>query len=72
MDDLYQQLGVSESASEHQIRRAYRKLALQYHPDRNPGRVDWATERFRYYTEAYEVLSDEKSVNFIIKNDLRK
>ncbi len=60
MDDLYKRLGVPESASEHQIRRAYRKLAILYHPDRNPGRIEWASERFRYYTEAYEILCDEK------------
>jgi len=59
MDNLYQRLGVPESASEHQIRRAYRKLALQFHPDRNQNNIEWATERFRYFTEAYEILSDE-------------
>ncbi len=56
--DYYEVLGVSRDASDDDIRRAYRKLALQYHPDRNPG--DAAAEsKFKEATEAYSVLSDK-------------
>jgi curved DNA-binding protein len=55
--DYYQILGVDKSADEKEVRRAYRKLARQFHPDVNPG--DAAAEaRFKEITEAYEVLSD--------------
>src|SRR5262245_36047488 len=55
--DYYEVLGVERSASEEAIKKAYRKLALQYHPDRNPG--DHAAEAsFKEATEAYEVLRD--------------
>src|ERR671932_1878592 len=52
--DYYKALGVSETASEAEIRRAYRKLAKQYHPDAHPGSED----RFKEVSAAYEVLSD--------------
>ena len=55
--DYYQVLGVDKSASAEDIRRAYRKLAAQYHPDRNPGDKS-AEEKFKEIGEAYEVLSD--------------
>ncbi len=55
--DYYEILGVSRNATEEEIKKAYRKLALQYHPDRNPGDKD-AEERFKEAAEAYEVLRD--------------
>ena len=55
--DYYEVLGVSRQADEEEIKKAYRKMALQYHPDRNPGDKE-AEERFKEAAEAYEVLHD--------------
>lgn len=55
--DYYEVLGVSRTATEPELKSAYRKLALQYHPDRNPGNAD-AEEKFKEASEAYSVLSD--------------
>jgi len=57
--DYYSILGVSEKASRDEIRHAFRKLAMQYHPDRNLGNEQWAEERFKEINEAYAVLGDE-------------
>jgi len=56
--DYYQILGVPRNASEEKIKKAYRKLAMQYHPDRNPGREKWANEKFKEINEAYAALGD--------------
>ena len=55
--DYYDTLGVSRSASEDEIKKSYRKLAMQYHPDRNPDDKG-AEDKFKTAAEAYEILSD--------------
>jgi len=57
--DYYKILGVERNAGEDDIRKAYRKLAMKYHPDRNPNDKE-AEERFKEINEAYQVLSDSK------------
>jgi len=56
-DELYKRLGVSKKASEDEIKKAYRKLARKYHPDRNPGDKE-AEERFKEISAAHDVVSD--------------
>ena len=57
----YEVLEVPQDASLQDIKKAYRRLAVQHHPDRNPGNEEEATIKFREVSEAYEILSDEKS-----------
>ncbi|KAF0297924.1 DnaJ subfamily B member 3 [Amphibalanus amphitrite] len=59
MVDYYTVLDVPRNAPSEQIRKAYRKLALQWHPDKNPNNKEDATRRFKEISEAYEVLIDE-------------
>ncbi len=62
--DFYQTLGVTKSSTADEIKKAYRKLAMQYHPDKNQGNKK-AEEKFKELSEAYEVLSDtEKRKNY--------
>jgi DnaJ-class molecular chaperone len=59
MKDYYQTLGVQENAGDEDIRKAFRKLAFQYHPDKNIGREKEAEEKFKEINEAFGVLSDK-------------
>jgi molecular chaperone DnaJ len=58
-EDFYETLGVSRSANAEELKRAYRKLAMQYHPDRNAGDKS-AEQKFKDISEAYDVLKDEQ------------
>lgn len=58
-DDYYQVLEVPKNATQEDIRKAYRRLALKFHPDKNPENKEAAETRFKEISEAYEVLSDE-------------
>src|SRR5215831_11844935 len=57
--DYYEVLGVSRTAGEEELKKAYRRLAIQFHPDRNPGDKQ-AEEKFKEINEAYQVLSDQE------------
>ena len=60
MKNYYSILGVSEGASQDNVKHAFRRLAMEYHPDRNPGNEEWAGRKFKEVNEAYAVLSDEE------------
>ena len=66
-EDYYKVLGVSKSASASEIKKAYRKMAIKYHPDKNPGDKA-AEERFKEAAEAYDVLSNpEKKSKYVLR-----
>jgi DnaJ-class molecular chaperone len=56
--DYYAILGVTRDATSDQIKKAYRDLAMKYHPDRNPGKEEWANEKFKEINEAFGVLGN--------------
>ena len=58
--DCYSVLGVSKTASTEDIKKAYKKLARKWHPDKNPANQDEATRKFKQVSEAYQVLVDDK------------
>ena len=60
--DYYEVLGLQKGASDEEIKRAFRKMAMKYHPDRNQGDKD-AEEKFKEVNEAYSVLSDPDKKN---------
>uniref|UniRef100_A0A670YKP6 J domain-containing protein n=1 Tax=Pseudonaja textilis TaxID=8673 RepID=A0A670YKP6_PSETE len=62
MPDYYKLLDIPRDASDNDIKKAYRKKALQWHPDKNPERKKYAEQKFKEVTEAYEVLSDSKKL----------
>ena len=57
-EDLYKVLGVKRGATEDEIKKAFKKLAIKYHPDKNKDDPDAAKEKFQKIAHAYEVLSD--------------
>lgn len=59
-EDFYEVLGVDKNADENTIKKAYRKLSLKYHPDKNPNNKEEAEEIFKKVSCAYGVLSDAK------------
>ena len=66
MKNYYEILGVPKDADESQLKKAYRKLALQYHPDKNPDDPS-AEEKFKEVSEAYDVLRDpEKRASYCL------
>jgi DnaJ-class molecular chaperone len=62
--NYYKILGVSANASQDEIKKAYRKLSLKWHPDKNPNNKEEAEKKFKEINEAYAVLSDEGKKNF--------
>ena len=63
MKDYYNILGVNKSSNKEEIKTAYKKLALKYHPDKNIDNKEQAENKFKKISEAYEVLSDDEKKN---------
>lgn len=64
--NYYETLGVAETATKSEIKKAYRKLAKKHHPDKNPGDTK-AEQKFKEVTEAYETLTDDAKKNVMIR-----
>jgi len=62
-NDYYKILGLEKNATEKEIKKAYRKLALKWHPDKNPNNREEAEEKFKKINEAYSILSDKNKRN---------
>ena len=58
-EDYYKVLGVSRNASQKEIKKAFKKLTVKYHPDKNPGKEEEAKQKFMVIANAYDILSDE-------------
>ena len=58
-ENFYEVLGIDNGAAEAQIKKAFRKLSLKYHPDKNPDNVKWAEEIFMKIVQAYSILGDK-------------
>ena len=69
-EDYYKILGVQKSASASEIKKAYRKMAIKYHPDKNPGNKS-AEEKFKQAAEAYDVLSNPEKKSKYFKTLMR-
>ena len=68
--DFYDVLGISKSASQAEIKKGYRKMAIKYHPDKNPDDKS-AEENFKKAAEAYEILSDENKKHVMTSMDIK-
>tara|TARA_R110002050_G_scaffold270693_3_gene413786 strand:- start:7 stop:207 length:201 start_codon:yes stop_codon:yes gene_type:complete len=61
-EDYYALLGVSKTATSAELKKAYKKLAMKYHPDKNPDNQEEANKKFKLISEAYQVLNLFKSI----------
>lgn len=69
--DYYGILGLPRNASDGELKKAYRRLAMKYHPDRNVGEEKWANEKFKEINEAYAVLGDPRRESSTTNSALR-
>ena len=70
MKDYYNILGVNKSSNKEEIKTAYKKLALKYHPDKNIDNKEEAENKFKEISEAYEILSDDEKKIIMITDKI--